>query len=165
MGEVYRARDGKLGRDVAIKVLPELFSPVLDGPFNEVRAAISPGGRSLAYASDETGQYEVYVQPFPGPGAKARVSTEGGRDPVWARNGRELIYRNGGTMMVVAITTEGGLDAGNPERLFDADELLDSTYDVGPDAERFIMVRSDPSTVLRLVIDWFEELKDLVPTR
>ena len=98
--------------------------PVFDGPFDEVGAAFSPGGRWLAYASDETGRYEVYVQPFPGPGAKARISTEGCRDPVWARNGRELFYRNGRTMMVVAIATEGKLDAGNPKRLFDADELV-----------------------------------------
>lgn len=87
---------------------------------------------------------------------------------MWARNGRELFYVNGTTMMVVGIATEGRLDVGSPERLFDADERLDSNnYDVSPDAERFIMVQSDPSssTELRLVINWFEELKELVPTR
>ena len=142
--------------------------PVLEGPFNERWAAFSPDGRWLAYASDETGRSEVYVQPFPVTGAKTRLSTEGGNTPVWARNGRELFYVNGTTMMVVGIATEGRLDVGSPERLFDADERLDSNnYDVSPDAERFIMVQSDPSssTELRLVINWFEELKELVPTR
>ncbi len=72
--------------------------PFLRTPFNESAARFSPDGRWLAYVSDESGRYEVYVQPYPGPGGKRQISTEGGTEPVWSRNGRELFYRNGKKM-------------------------------------------------------------------
>ena len=68
--------------------------------------AFSPDGAWLAYVSDESGRSEVYVQPFPGPGAKYPVSTDGGTEPVWAPGGRELFLRNGDEMLVVEISSQ-----------------------------------------------------------
>ncbi len=70
----------------------------------------APNGQWLAYVSDESGRNEVYVQPFPGPGGKSQISTEGGREVVWAHTG-ELFYRNGNQMMAEEITTEPSFSA------------------------------------------------------
>ena len=82
--------------------------PFLRTPFDEFAPMFSPDGRWLAYLSDESGRLEVYVQPYPGPGGKWQISTEGGAEPVWARDGQELFYRsiNGDRMMAVEITTD-----------------------------------------------------------
>jgi Tol biopolymer transport system component len=107
---------------------------------------LSPDGRWLAYVSNESGGYEVYVQPFPGPGRKWQVSTEGGTEPVWSRNGRELFYRSGRKMMAVDIATGPAFAAGIPKMLFDGDYARLTTvfggqnYDVTPDGQHFIMV-------------------------
>src|SRR5437762_6529613 len=98
------------------------------------RAEFSPDGRWLAYASNETGRYEVYVQPFPGPGGKWQISTEGGREPAWARSARELFYRNGGKMMVADVLTQPTFTAARPRMLFEGHYAADihrlRTYDV-----------------------------------
>ena len=74
--------------------------PFLRTRFDEAEPKFSPDGRWLAYISDESGRYEIYVQPYPGPGGKWQISTEGGTEPVWNPNGRELFYRSGDKMMV-----------------------------------------------------------------
>src|SRR6202030_1842180 len=68
-------------------------------PFNETAPRFSPDGRWLAYSSDESGRREIYVQPYPGPGGKRQISTEGGTEPVWNPDGRELFYRCANKMM------------------------------------------------------------------
>ena len=88
-------------------------------PFNESVPKFSPDGRWLAYVSDESGRYEIYVQPYPGPGGKLQISTEGGTEPVWNRSGRELFYRNGDKMMAVDIATQPDFAAGKPRMLFE----------------------------------------------
>ena len=92
--------------------------PFLQTPFNEAASWFAPDGRWLAYVSNESGRVEVYAQPFPGPGGKYQISTEGGRGPLWHR--RELFYLtpNGG-MMAVDIAAEGALTAGTPRLLFE----------------------------------------------
>ena len=77
--------------------------PFLRTPFSETAPRFSPDGRWLAYVSDESGRYEIYVQPYPGPGGKWQISTEGGTEPVWNPNGRELFYRSGNKMMAVDV--------------------------------------------------------------
>jgi eukaryotic-like serine/threonine-protein kinase len=145
--------------------------PFLRTPFNEGAPLFSPDGRWLAYISDESGRYEIYVQPYPGPGGKWQISTEGGREPAWNRNGRELFYRNGDKMMAVDITTQPGFAPGKPRMLFEGRYELSpvqlANYDVSPDGQRFLMLKPTEKaapTQINVVLNWFEELKQKVPT-
>jgi Tol biopolymer transport system component len=88
--------------------------PFLRTPFNEGKPRFSPDGCWLAYISDESGRYEIYVQPYPGPGGKWQISTEGGAEPMWNPNGRELFYCSGDKMMAVDIATQPSFSAGKP---------------------------------------------------
>jgi Tol biopolymer transport system component len=140
-------------------------SAVLGGP------RFSPDGRWLAYISNESGRDEIYVQPYPGPGGKRQISTEGGTEPVWNPNGRELFYRAGNKMMAVAVTTEPTFSAGKPKMLFEGPYVPTPRsfpdYDVSPDGQRFLMLKpSEQSQALaqiNVVQNWFEELKRRVP--
>lgn len=145
--------------------------PFLRTPYEETAPKFSPDGRWLAYCSDETGQREIYVLPYPGPGGKWQISTEGGQEPVWNPSGRELFYRSGSKVMAVEIDTKFGFSAGKPKMLFDGPYLPTGAsfpyYDVSPDVQRFLMLKpSEPSqapTQINVVLNWFEELKQKVP--
>jgi len=147
--------------------------PFLRTQFSEGAPRFSPDGRWLAYVSDESGRIEVYLQPYPGPGAKWQISTEGGTEPVWNPNGRGLFYRQGNKMMAVDVTTQPIFSAGRPKMLFEgpyvpAPALLPD-YDVSPDGQRFLMLKPAESqasapTQIHVVLNWFEELKKRVPT-
>ncbi len=146
--------------------------PFLQTPFEEAGAVFSPDGRWLAYMSTESGRQEIYVQPFPGPGGKWQISTEGGREPLWARNGEELFYRIGDKMMAVEVATAPTFSAGSPRLLFEGTFqmalLSRANYNVAPDGQRFVMIQegaSDSSvSQINVVLNWFEELKQRVPT-
>ena len=146
--------------------------PLHKTSFHELGARFSPDGHWLAYSSDETGRPEIYVEPYPGPAGKSQVSTDGGRFPVWSRNGRELFYRNGDKMMVVDVTVQPTFSAAKPRMLFREQHwggtALGGSYDVSPDGQRFLMIKeSEEATTLAqivLVQNWFEELKQRVPT-
>jgi Tol biopolymer transport system component len=145
--------------------------PFLRTPFNEV-GWFSPDGRWMAYNSNESGRYEVYVQPYPGPGGKWQISTDGGMDARWSANGRELTYRNGDKMMAVDITTQPEFSAGKPKVLFAGPYIPPSPnfsyYDVSADGQRFLMLKpteqAQAATQIVVVQNWFEELKQKVPT-
>jgi Tol biopolymer transport system component len=146
--------------------------PFLRTPFNESVPSFSPDGRWLAYVSDESGRFEIYVQPYPGPGGKWQISTEGGTEPVWNRNGRELFYRSGNKMMAVDIATQPGFAAGKPRMLLEGPYLPTPAtfpnYDVSPDGQRFLMLKPTEQaqaaqTQINVVLNWFEELKQKVP--
>jgi len=147
--------------------------PFLRTQFNESAPRFSPDGRWLAYDSDESGRRESYVHPYPGPGSKWQISTEGGTEPVWNPNGRELFYRSGDKMMAVEIATQPGFSAGKPKVLFEGRYVpTPSTfpnYDVSPDAQRFLMFKPSEQaqaapTQINVVLNWFEELRQKVPT-
>ena len=134
----------------------------------------SPDGHWLAYTSDESGRNEVYVQPYPGPGGKRQISTEGGGEPVWAKNGKELFYREGNKMMAVEITTQPTFRAGTPTLVFEGQYFRDivpseANYDITPDGRRFLMIKESEQEggprQINVVLNWFEELKRLVPTK
>jgi Tol biopolymer transport system component len=138
--------------------------PFLLTPFDERSPKFSPDGKWLAYVSDESGRSDVYVQPFPGPGQKWLVSIDGGLDPVWSRDGRELFFRRGDEMMAVTISARPEFSASRPRRLFEI--RFDSTdntanYDVSPDGSWFVFPRSDTGTApgeLYVVLNWFGEV-------
>jgi Tol biopolymer transport system component len=147
--------------------------PFLQTRFDESVPRFSPDGRWLAYISNESGHFEIYVQPYPGPGGKWQISTEGGTEPVWNPNGRELFYRSGDKMMAVDIVTQAGFAAGKPRILFEGkyepSPLTNPNYDVSPDGQRFLMLRPSETeqtapTQINVVLNWFEELKQKVPT-
>ncbi len=142
-------------------------------PFNESVPRFSPDGRWVAYISNESSRNEIYVQPYPGPGGKWQISTDGGTEPVWNPNGRELFYRSGDKMLAVDITTQPGFAAGKPRLLFQGPYLpspaTSSNYDVSLDGQRFLMVKPNEQeqtapTQINVVQNWFEELKQKVPT-
>jgi Tol biopolymer transport system component len=152
------------------------FSPSM---FSQWDAEFSPDGHWLAYASNESGSIEVYVQAFPGPGEKHRISSNGGINPAWSRNGRELFYLTPRTsspseaMMSVDLSTNSGFKAGTPQQLFDATSYPATnplrSYDVTADGQ-FIMSRlhnppDQPVTKLNVVLGWANELKRRVPSR
>ncbi len=129
----------------------------------------SPDGRWLVYISNESGQDEVYVQAYPGPGGKWSVSTEGGTEPLWSRDGRELFYRQGQQMMAVAGKTESTFSASKPQLLFRGlylfGEFGNRNYDISPDGQRFLMISQEEAPdQIHVVLNWFEEVKRLVPT-
>jgi predicted Ser/Thr protein kinase len=147
--------------------------PFLQSQFNETVPRFSPDGRWLAYISDESGHYEVYVQPYPGPGGKWQISTEGGTEPVWNPRGGELFYRSGEKMMAVDIATQPAFAAGKPRMLFQGPylptPLTNPNYDVSQDGQRFLMLKPSESTgaaptQINVALNWFEELKQKVPT-
>lgn len=136
--------------------------PYLRGPAHEVAAALSPDGRWLAYASDESGMEELYVRAFPHPGPPVQISSGGGREPRWAASGGELFYRGPAGLTVVAVGSGPTLGVGTPEVLFDDAPyqvgLHAAGYDVSPDAQRFAMVRRGPKdhemVVVLNALDW-----------
>jgi eukaryotic-like serine/threonine-protein kinase len=147
--------------------------PFLRTPFLESAPRFSPDGRWLTYVSDESGHREIYVQPYPGPGGKWQISTEGGTEPVWNPSGRELFYRSGDKMMVVDVAAQPSFAAGKPKVLFERPyqptPATLSNYDVSPDGQRFLMLKpvaaaEGAPTQINVVQNWFEELKQKVPT-
>jgi dipeptidyl aminopeptidase/acylaminoacyl peptidase len=131
----------------------------------------SPDGQWLAYGSTESGREEVYVQPYPGLDRRVPISTDGGTEPRWSRNGRELFYRNADKFMAVDVNTQPTFSAGSPRLLFQGRGVPGSTsatgFDVSNDGQKFLMfesVESQPRvTQIEVVMNWLEELKRFVP--
>jgi len=125
----------------------------------ERQGALSPDGRWMAYASNESGRPEIYVEPVPGPGGRWQISTIGGEQPRWVRNGKEIVYRNGTKMMSAAVQIQPSFAAAKPVELFD--RKFDrggsvSGYDVTPDGQTFVMTRAEQAnpTEIRVVVGW-----------
>jgi hypothetical protein len=142
--------------------------------FNEAFPQLSPDGRWLAYVSNESGRHEVYVQAYPGASEKMTVSTDGGFEPLWSPDGRELFYRKGPSVMVVSIQTTPAFRSSRPRQLFEGPIIdggtlsaLGGTYGVAPDGQHFLMIEGgeeEGNDQLNLVLNWFDELKLLAPT-
>ncbi|RPJ58110.1 MAG: serine/threonine-protein kinase [Acidobacteria bacterium] len=155
--------------------------PFVKSRFNEASARFSPDGKWVAYCTNESRQNEVFVQPWPGPGPKIKVSSEGGTDPIWRRDGKELFYRNGDKMMAVAVSTAPTFRASKPQVLWEGHYshgmgsscgppgTTEASYDVSADGQRFLMVRDldqdSISTQIVVVVNFAEELKRLVQAR
>jgi len=128
---------------------------------SEALANLSPDGRWIAYAGNETGRYEVYVSPFPGGEGRVQVSSSGGHEPVWARNGRELFYRDATSLVAATVQTSPAFTVTARRALFADPYVRSSTrnYDVFPDGEHFVMLKpSDEPRQFIVVTNWLAEL-------
>ena len=145
--------------------------PLLNESYGEYAAVFSPDGQWIAYTSDESERNEIYVRRYPGPGRKYAVSTNGGNEPVWSRDGRELFFRTGSTMMVVDVHLEPEFQAGELKELFQGNfrsaPAANSNYDVSPDGSRFLMVRptADAPREIHVIVNWLQELEPARPPR
>ena len=153
--------------------------PFLQTPFAETTPMISPDGSWLAYRSDESGRNEVYVTPFPEGGQRWQISATGGSEPLWSRDGRELFYQAGDSMMVVTVGADAELVVGRPILLFRGSYRLPvgygyPNYDIDADGQRFLMIKPgllvegteqaviETSPPINVVLNWFQELKERV---
>ena len=151
-------------------------TPLFQTEFEEDTASVSPDGRWIAYGSNENGNFDVYVQPFPDvDGGKWKVSTQGGRHPMWSPDGSELFYVSGNAMMVTPITSDPSFDYGTSEVVFEGRYNFAGpfrVFDLSTEDTRFLVTKplgaetDDAVAPLDLVLvqNWFEELKRLVPT-
>ena len=142
---------------------------MIETPGGELEGAVSPNGQWLAYASRESGQSQIYVTPFPDTGVdKWTISTDGGREPKWASDGGELFYRTPDSVMAVSIEDESAFNPGVPVPLFSWEYSVfggRKNWDVSTDG-RFLMKKDVPADqTINLVLNWFQELERLVPTR
>jgi Tol biopolymer transport system component len=113
--------------------------PYVTAAFNQTFGAFSPDGQWVAYASDESGKFDIYIDSFPTPGARIRLTTAGGTEPRWNRDATEVYFRRGSEIHAVALRRTGNtLEVGAMNRLFDAGTAVRS-YDVGPDGRRFLI--------------------------
>ena len=136
--------------------------------FGEYAGVFSSDGHWVAYQSDESGQLEVYVQAYPGPGAKRRVSLQGGGSPVWSHSGRELFYQTASAVFSVPVLDAHDLRMGTPQRLFGYAVDGQPRMAVSPDDQRFLMLDpagTNQSSQINVVQNWFEDLKARVPIK
>jgi eukaryotic-like serine/threonine-protein kinase len=141
--------------------------PFVITPFSDWGAHFSPDGKWIAYITDASGQYEVVVRPYPGPGSLWQISIGGGEEPVWSGDGREIFYRNGTKWMSVGVSTTGQFSATPPRVMFEGPyiNVPNFSYDLAPDG-RFLLLQGPPASPamhFNVVLNWTEELKRIVP--
>jgi len=155
--------------------------PLVQTKFDEGSPKFSPDGKWVAYCSNESGRPEVYVTPYPGPGARIQVSADGGFDPVWRRKGGELYYRQNDSMMVVSVATQPKLTLSKPRVLWERHYrqgtsvscggvgATTTNYDVTADGERFVMIQDKTEEMgarqVNVVLGWAEERKRAAQAR
>jgi eukaryotic-like serine/threonine-protein kinase len=162
---------GAYGHDIMLLNLSNRqITPLMNSRFSERGPEFSPDGHWLAYSTNESGRFQLYVQPFPGPGAKRQITEAGGSDPLWARNGKQLFYRWANQVWVVDVQTGSSFSAGKPRLVFENSAYGSTTgstfptWDISPDGQRFVMVKSDakisvPVTGMILIQNWADELR------
>jgi serine/threonine-protein kinase len=165
---VYRtAPGGPRGRAIFGVPLTGELRPLLSlaaGPAVAAMPSISPDGRWLAYQSDESGRFEIYVRPFPNPGTRIRVSTDGGSEPLWTRNGKALVYRVGQSVVSVGVSTSPTFTIVERRTLLSGNYLTESThqdYDISPDGTRLLMVKATEASSSPVIVhNWRRELRE-----
>jgi Tol biopolymer transport system component len=143
---------------------------ILRDPFDELQPRFSPDGHWLAYVSARSGRQEVYAQSYPQPERRWQISTDGGGDPTWSRDGRELFYRNGRKMMSVRVREHTSFAPSSARVLFESRYIVGeptTDFDVHPDGDRFVMIQpasiEPPVDHVNVVLNWFVELNRRVP--
>jgi serine/threonine-protein kinase len=166
---IYTDISPETGRDIwmlDLRQQPRAPQPLVRTRAQDLSAEISPDGRWLAYQSDESGRPEIYLRPFPNPGGRIPISRDGGTEPRWSRDGRELFYRYGGKMMVVALGMRSTPTPDQPRALFEDRFQVSDTgsggYDVAADG-RFLMVLpaipDERRTRISVVLGWFDDVR------
>jgi len=157
-------------RDIWVADVNQPSEPVLfvGTPANELSPAFSPDGRFIAYVSNETGQNEIYVRPYPPPGAVTAVSIDGGSEPVWSADGTELFYRRGSEIVSAPVRTASEFSVGSPSSRLSAPALPGAggnpSYDSFPNSPGFLILRplvGSEVDRLRLVLNWDDDLERL----
>ncbi|MGH9837226.1 MAG: protein kinase domain-containing protein [Blastocatellia bacterium] len=162
---LYTRTDPKTEADLWILPLEGERQPFLflQTPFIKIWPRFSPDGRWIAYGSNDQGRYEVYVQTFPASGGKWQVSTNGGIQPHWRSDGKELFYISDGKPMAVEVKPGSSFEAGMPKALFDLEPLrATADYAVTADGQRFLFVTQGEATAslqYTVVLNWMAELK------
>jgi serine/threonine-protein kinase len=150
--------------------------PLVQTPFDERNGIVSPDGHWLAYEANDSGMFEIYVRPFPAANSgRWPVSTSGGTQPLWARDGRELFYvAPDGALMRVAVANGPTWTAGTPSKVIEGRYVVNTAvpyrnYDIAADGQRFLMIKAgdDANSAPQIVVvqHFDEELKRLVPTK
>ncbi len=175
---------GRMNFDIGILPTEGDSKPrlILKERYHEAQPQVSLDGRWMAYTSNESGQNQVYVRPFPEvEGGLWQVSTTGGDSPLWSPDGREIFFRNGDAVMVSSVRTDPTFSFETPKMLFQGTYVSSvlafgswdfSTWDINPDGRRFLMMKELGAATtaerglrkITVVLNWFEELKRLVPT-
>jgi eukaryotic-like serine/threonine-protein kinase len=178
---VFQEGSPDTGSDIGVVPIEGEHTPhlLINGRADEGGAAVSLDGRWIAYHSNLSGEWQVYVQPFPALDGRWQVSTQGGVSPIWDPNGHELFYRSGRAVMSVPVETTGTtFRHGNPKLLFEGSYVPDGTepwdtpsYAVSPDGQRFLMMKEEGRTQssagrqIVVIVNWAEELKRLLPPK
>ncbi|MEE9156058.1 MAG: protein kinase [Gemmatimonadota bacterium] len=162
---VYRQNHPETGRDLWVYRLDgqEQPRPLVKSYDQERAARVSPDGRYVAYVSDESEFAEVYVRTLAESGGKWQISTDGGTEPLWSRDGKELFYRHGDELIAVAVETEPVFTLGTSKVLFEGPYVPNphhTNYDIHPDGDRFVMVKSaEGERQVVVVLNWVAELE------
>ena len=152
--------------DAAIE--PDSVRTIVEGPGDDLQGVLSPDGRYMAYQSDESGGYQIYIRRFPDGEGKWQASVAGGAFPRWSRDGRELFFSDLSTndLMVVPVQPGANITLGSPQRLFSANTIgaeLSQGFDVAPDGKEFVVVLNGTSSGtekgISIVQNWFAEFK------
>ncbi len=143
--------------------------PIVTSPYSETKPRFSPDGKWLAYQSDETGRFEIYVRPFPGSGARVQVSDNGGSEPIWGRSGRSLYFRGQvGEVIQVGVTTGSAFSIGERAVVLAGDYLADAShanYDIAPDGSFLMLRRAGAESQTIVVHNWGRELREKTARR
>lgn len=167
---VYLENDRKTSSDLWVLPMtgdgkPGKPEPVVQAPNNQFQWKFSPDGKWIAYTSAETQPPQIYVQGFPIPGRKYQISTNGGQQPRWRRDGKELYFLTATDLMAVEMNTskDGAFHAGVPQKLFPTNALdlntgrVRNSYDVTPDGQRFLInspVAPTDATPITVIVNW-----------
>jgi dipeptidyl aminopeptidase/acylaminoacyl peptidase len=148
-------------------------APLLVSEGSKLGGQFSPDGRLVAYVSDENGRDEVYLRSLAKPEDALAVSSDGGSEPRWSPDGKELFFRRNSAFLAATVNSSGALSVGEPRKLFDLAAAWGRNpnhagYAVSPDGKRFLILRPDPRAIptqINVVLNWFEELRTKVPSR
>jgi Tol biopolymer transport system component len=182
---VERATVGQADYDIGLLPIEgdRQWSPLLQEEYAEVQPRVSPNEQWMAYTSNESGQYEIYLLSFPEVNqVRKQVSVNGGDSPIWSSDGRELFYRNGDAVFLRTVKSEPTLQIGEPQELFQGkylsadltgNDFISNPWDISPNDKKFLMIKpietsaeepeaQNPRKII-VVTNWIEELKKKVP--